>query len=86
MSFIHCSSDCTYQQDGYCGLEKAAEITNCVKADGCLRKAKKTTILDTNSFKSLSKIFCANKFDSEILASQILKVLIWQNNAMKTQS
>jgi hypothetical protein len=36
MSFIHCSSDCTYQQDGYCGLEKAAEITNCVKADGCL--------------------------------------------------
>ena len=36
MSLIHCSCDCLYQHEGYCELEKAAEITNYVKADGCL--------------------------------------------------
>jgi hypothetical protein len=25
-----------YQHEGYCNLEKAAEITNYPKADGCL--------------------------------------------------
>lgn len=36
MSFIHCSCDCLYQRDGYCGLEKAAEITSDSKDGGCL--------------------------------------------------
>ena len=36
MSLIHCSSNCLYQHDGYCELDKAAEITNCEKTGGCL--------------------------------------------------
>ncbi|CDZ24184.1 hypothetical protein CCDG5_1067 [[Clostridium] cellulosi] len=36
MSFVHCSCDCKYQKDGYCNLEKASEITNVRKKDGCL--------------------------------------------------
>lgn len=35
MSLIQCSSDCAYQKDGYCALEKAAEITNAAKTDAC---------------------------------------------------
>lgn len=27
MSLIHCTCGCVYQKDGYCKLEKAAEIT-----------------------------------------------------------
>lgn len=38
MSLIQCSSDCRYQKDGYCALEKAAQITAASKtgAGGCL--------------------------------------------------
>lgn len=36
MSFVHCSCDCKYQQDGFCNLEKASEITNVIKQNGCL--------------------------------------------------
>ena len=36
MSLIQCTSDCLYQKDGYCRLEKAAEITTSEKSAGCL--------------------------------------------------
>lgn len=36
MSLIQCSCDCLYQKDGYCKLEKAAEITDCENPTGCL--------------------------------------------------
>ena len=43
MNFIQCNSSCVYQDEGYCKLEKAAEITN--QADnhekGCLHYIKK---------------------------------------------
>ena len=36
MSLIQCTSDCLYEKDGYCRLEKAAEITASEKSGGCL--------------------------------------------------
>lgn len=36
MSLIHCTCDCLYQKEGYCVLEKAAEITNYKEEGGCL--------------------------------------------------
>ena len=36
VSLIQCTSDCLYQKDGYCRLEKAAEITTSEKSAGCL--------------------------------------------------
>lgn len=49
MSLIQCSSDCAYQKDGYCALEKAAEITNAVKADACLHFVPKKRKADMGS-------------------------------------
>lgn len=36
MSLIHCTSDCLYQQEGYCGLEEASHVTNATGTIGCL--------------------------------------------------
>lgn len=36
MSLIKCACDCLYQEDGYCNLERAAEITDCENSNGCL--------------------------------------------------
>lgn len=48
MSFIHCTCDCQYQNDGYCELEKAAQVTNCSKTGGCLHYVPKKK--STNSY------------------------------------
>jgi hypothetical protein len=50
MSLIHCSCDCLYQHEGYCELEKAAEITNYTNNNGCLHFVPSThTKSDTDS-------------------------------------
>lgn len=36
MSLIKCACNCLYQEDGYCNLERAAEITDCDSPSGCL--------------------------------------------------
>lgn len=36
MSLIHCTSNCLYQQDGYCSLEKASQVSNSSNQEGCL--------------------------------------------------
>ncbi len=36
MSLIQCACNCLYQKDGYCKLEKAAEITDIHNEAGCL--------------------------------------------------
>ena len=40
MSLIHCTCDCVYQSDGYCGLEKAGEITGRANGSDCLHYVK----------------------------------------------
>jgi hypothetical protein len=41
VSLIHCTSDCQYQNDGYCRLETAAEISAGPNYSDCLHfKAK----------------------------------------------
>jgi GMP synthase PP-ATPase subunit len=43
MNFIQCNSSCVYQDEGYCKLEKAAEITNQAENynKGCLHYVEK---------------------------------------------
>ena len=36
MSLIACTSDCVYQQDGYCSLERAASPGMPCQADPCV--------------------------------------------------
>ncbi len=36
MSLIACTSDCVYQQDGYCSLERAASCGMPCPADPCV--------------------------------------------------
>lgn len=36
MSLIACDSNCSYQRDGYCRLDSAAEVTNEKKSGGCV--------------------------------------------------
>ncbi|MDR3645700.1 MAG: hypothetical protein P4M02_11575 [Clostridia bacterium] len=42
MSLIQCNSNCSYQLDGYCRLDKAAQVTNQTGKDGgCLHFVEK---------------------------------------------
>lgn len=43
MSLIPCSCDCTHQSEGYCTLDKAAEVTNQTGQEGCLHFVEKKT-------------------------------------------
>jgi hypothetical protein len=36
VSLIHCTSSCIYQEEGYCKLEQAAEISGSARKDQCL--------------------------------------------------
>jgi hypothetical protein len=48
MSLIHCTSDCAYQNEGYCRLDKAAEISSGPNNTDCLHfKAKDKQRNDT---------------------------------------
>jgi hypothetical protein len=51
MNLIQCNCSCIYQDEGYCKLEKAAEITNQAVNynNGCLHFIKKE-----NKFSGLS--------------------------------
>lgn len=45
MSLIQCTSDCNFQQDGYCHLERVGHMTNATlngKSAGCLYYQPKT--------------------------------------------
>jgi hypothetical protein len=42
VSLINCSSDCIYQSEGICTLDKAAEITNKTADKGCLHYVSKS--------------------------------------------
>jgi len=35
MSLIQCTSNCFYQEEGYCNLETAAQITSASNSKGC---------------------------------------------------
>jgi hypothetical protein len=35
MSLIQCTSNCLYQEEGYCNLETAAQITSASNSKGC---------------------------------------------------
>lgn len=49
MSLIQCTCDCLYQKDGYCKLDKAAEVTNQTNSKGCLHYiAKKSSKTENN--------------------------------------
>lgn len=36
MSMIPCNCNCEYQTEGYCTLDKAAQVTNGKERQGCL--------------------------------------------------
>lgn len=58
MSLIHCTCSCIYQNDGYCRLEKAAEITSGPNESGCLHfKAADKSSLGMNDEESKNSDF-----------------------------